>query len=320
MSDEKKDSDQPQGQEPPRRRSPSEFKGQLKRIRDEAVGDLKRSLGMPQEGTDPCRPKEAFSSQGRSPARGEEAMPTRASETAKPSAPGKTGIQVTGEPLVQHREKRAGANYAPANDTETLMDAKDAGQYHVAATAGGMSESAHGAMGLDGIRKIYYGLGEQARGGDDPKGEVGKHYPKADPSLVEKDMVGQTREGMRILKEAYKDGYAGKPFKTTSETLQEQPSQAKGTKAKPSGIVGSLWNRIRGSSEPGPASTTVAGVRGSQTETSDAIYARKLLRDGYLRDGDLETVASGLDSTDPQSLDRVRTILAKYRAEGIDLT
>lgn len=324
MSDTKKNSDQPQRQEPQPRNPRDDFKEQLKRIRNEAVGDLKKSLGMPNEGTDRSRPGEVSSSQGtpqsRSPSLSggtREGLSVRASDTAGPSAPGKARIKVTGEPLIQHREKRLNPDYAPANDTEALMDAKDAGQYHRAATAGGMSESKNGEDGLDGIRKIYYELGQQAADAGDPKGEVGKHYPHADPAQVEKDMVDQTTTGMRILKEAFKDGYTKRDFKPTSEMLQEQQDRKKGPAPRPSGIVGSLWNKLRGSSEQGLTSNAVAGVRGSQTAMPDAAYARKLLHDGNLRDEDIDTVLSLLDSTDRGAVERLKTILAKYREEGI---
>jgi len=325
MSEGKENSNTPEGQEPQPRNPRGDFKEQLKRIRNEAVSDLKKSLGIPKEDADRSKRDETSFSRGRSPSVSpspsdgvEKEMLARASETAGPSAPGKERIQVTGEPLAHHREKRMDPNYAPADDTETLMDAKDAGQYHKTATAGGMSESANGAMGLDGIRKIYYELGQQAVGKDDPKVEVGKHYPRANPSQVEKDMVDQTTAGMKILKEAFKDGCAGRPFKTTPETLQEQ-GQNKGSGARPSGIVGSLLNRIRGSSEPGLHSTAVAGVRGSQTAMPEAAYARKLLHGGHLRDEDIDTVLSLLDSTDQGAAERLKTILAKYREEGIGI-
>ncbi|OHB67197.1 MAG: hypothetical protein A2Y76_08445 [Planctomycetes bacterium RBG_13_60_9] len=249
----------------------------------------------------------------------EDELHGRRSETAKPSGAASGTVRVTGQPLVQHRQKRQDPEYAPQTDADELMDAKDAGQYHRAATAGGMSESANGTMGLDGVRRIYYELGQQAARAGDPKGEVGKCYPRADPSQVEKDMVNQTTAGMKIIKEAFKDGYTGRPFRTTPEMLQEQQGRNKGTTARPSGIVGSLWNKLRGSSESGLTANTVAGVRGSQTEAPEAAYARKLLHDGHLRDGDIDAVLSLLDSNDQGAGERLKAILAKYHEEGIGL-
>jgi len=325
MSDGKKNSDQSERPEPQPRNPRDDFKEQLKRIRNEAVGDLKKSLGMPKEDADRSKRDETSFSRSRPPGQSpslsgggeEEQMPARASDTAGPSAPGKGRVKVTGEPLIQHREKRQATGYKPESDVEQLLDAKDAGQYHTAATAGGGSESANGALGLDGIRKIYHSLGTQAREAGDPKGEVSAHYPRADPAQVEKDMVNQTAVGMRILKDAYKDGYTKKLFKTTADMLEEQQGQGKGTTARPSGIIGSLLNKLRGSSEPGFTSTAVAGVRGSQTAMPEAAYARKLLHDGHLRDEDIDTVLSLLDSTDRDAVERLKTIVAKYREEGI---
>jgi hypothetical protein len=298
-----------------RPRKPREELGdQLKRIRDEAVGDLKKSLGMPREDAGRARP--SGYSPSLSGASGQETA-ARASETAGPGAPRTGQIKVTGEALIRHREKRMGPNYAPADETEALMDAKDAGQYHVTATAAGMSESAHGANELDKIRKIYHELGEQARKAGDPREEVSQYYPRGDPSRVEKGMVDQTARGMKIIKEAYKDGYTGRPLKPTSEMLQEQQGGRPGTKR--SGIVGGLLNRLRGSSSPVATPTTVTGVRGSQTDSPEAAGARKLLRDGYLRDEDLGEAVGLLDSSDPSALERLKPIVAKYREEGISL-
>lgn len=245
-------------------------------------------------------------------------MSARASETDAPSAPGKSRITVSGEVLVQHRAKRQTPGYTPKSDLEQLLDAKDAGQYHVAATAGGMSESVNGVSGLQGIREIYHRLGKDAADAADPKGKVDTLYPRADPSQVEKGMVDQTTTGLRILKEAFKDGYTGRELKPISEMVPERPGQRKGAGARPSGIVGSLWNKLRGSSEEfNVTGNAVAGVRGSQTEGPEAAYATRLLRDGHLRDGDIETVLSLLDSTDRGAGEQLKTLLTKYRAEGI---
>jgi hypothetical protein len=322
MSDGNKNMDQPQKQGPQRRDSGDAirkemdaFQEKLQRIREDVMRDVKKSSGLPKE--DVAYPRrEGFSfPQETAPSSfgGVEAeIPVRASETAGPSAPGDSRIKVSGEPLAQHREKRAKPDYAPANDTEALMDAKDAGQYHIIATAGGMSESAQGAMGLDGIRKVYHELGQQAAGAGDPKDEVNRYYPKANPSKVEKGMVNQTAAGMKILKEAFKDGYTGRSLKTTEEMLQEQQGQNKGAKPRPSGIFGGLLNRIRGSSDPGPGSMAVAGVRGSQTQSPEVARASRLLRGGYLGDEDLDEVLSLLDSNDQTSIDRLRLVLKKY--------
>ncbi len=324
MSDEKKNADQPQKQEPQRRNPREDFKEQLKRIRDEAVGDLTKSLGMPKEDAAASRRDETPFSRGRPPTRSPdlwgnkaEAMPAKASGTDAPSAPGKSRITVSGQILVQHRARRDVPGYEPNGEIEQLMDAKDAGQYHVAATAGGMSESVNGVAGLQRIREIYHKLGKDAAGAEDPKGKVGTLYPHADPSQVEKGMVDQTTTGMRLIKEAFKDGYAGKELKPTSEMLQEQQGRRKGATTRSSGVVGSLWNKLRGSSEFGVTSNAVAGVRGSQTEAPEAAYARKLLQDGHLRDGDIDAVLALLDSTDQGAGEQLKTLLAKYRAGGI---
>ena len=319
MSDGKQNSDRSERDEPQRRNPRDDFKEQLKRIRDEAVGDLKKSLGMPKEDTRPSRRSEVSSSRGGPSRRQDEEMPARASETAGPSAPGKSRIQVTGEPLAQHRERRQAAGYTPASEVEQLLDAKDAGQYYTAATAGGMSESANGATGLEGIRSIYHKLGKEARDAGDLKEAIGRHYPQADPSKVEKDMVNQTTVGMKILKEAFQDGVAGRDLRPIPAKAPVQQSRNTGTTARPSGIVGSLLNKLRGSSEFDVTSNVVAGVRGSQTETPDTAYARNLLHRGHLRDGDIDAVLSLLDSNDQSSIERLRTILAKYRAERIVL-
>jgi hypothetical protein len=320
MSDVRRNSDRPEGQEPQPRNPREDFRDQLKRIRDEAVGDLKKSLGMPGDGAGRFRRDEAPSSQERSPSLSgdmAEGMSARASDTARPGAPGTQRIKVSGGVLAQHREKREDPTYTPVDEMDALLDAKDAGQYHVAASAGGMSESAHGANKLDAIRRIYHKLGQQARTAGDSREEVSRYYPRGDPSQVEKGMVDQTRTGMKIIKEAYKDGYTDRPLKPTSEMIQEEQGRKKGPAARPSGIVGSLLNRLRGSSDPGPGVTTVTGVRGSQTDAPEVAQARKLLQDGRLCDGDIEAVLSLLGSSDRDGPERLRTILATYGEEGV---
>jgi len=312
MSDGKKNSDQPEKEEPRPRNPRDDFREQLKRIRDEAVGDLKKSLGTPKDETSFSRSRSPAQSPSLSGGAGEKTS-ARASETGAPSAPGKQRVQVTGEPLAKHREKRRAAGYKPESDVEQLLDAKDAGQYHVAATAGGMSESANGAMGLDGIRRIYHSLGREAQEAGSASVESGARCPRADPSQVEKDMVSQTTVGMKILREAYADGYHGKELQPVPTQPPGRQADNKGTTAEPSGILDGVLNWFRGSSEPSATTTVPTGVRGSQTEAPERADARKLLHDGRLRDGDIDVVLSLLDSSDLGAVERLRAILAKYR-------